>query len=62
VNEFVNNYAKYLRHASRDISATITKKLWYRRETPRRTISWNIVNCCTSLRKITFEKDCSGWM
>jgi len=28
----------------------------YRRGTARRAVSWNLVNCCTDVRKLAYEK------
>jgi len=42
------------------INATVTrmkhKKLSYRRGTARRAVSWNRVNCCTTIRESAFKR------
>ena len=34
----------------------------YCRGTARCGVSWNLVNCCTTVRKISFKKACSSWI
>jgi len=41
---------------------TAVKKLSYRRATATRTVSWNLVNWCTNVRKITCEEACNRRM
>jgi len=41
------------------IKRNYNSRLSYRRETARRSVSWDLLTCCATVQRIAFEKACN---